>query len=208
VPGTGGHGGARGGKPPAAREGGTWEPGTGSHGGAQGVTPPPKSVRVNVDAARATGKPCPPSRATPWTPVPGSPVAPRPGLTRGPPVHFAMPPTFGCSNPTHHPSILPCHPPSGGHSPLHPPHRGRHRMCQAVGHPSALSHPPVSWGPSLGAPPVAENYSLPLPKCPGVPFHPHRRLYPATSSVVTRAHGHPLQLVTTDPMGSIGVYGR
>ena len=42
--------------------------------------------------------------------------------------------------------------------PIQPPHRGRHRMCLAVGLPSALSHPPVSWGPSIGAPPVAENY--------------------------------------------------
>ena len=54
----------------------------------------------------------------------GSEIAP--STTTGPSDHR---PPFVCSNSAHPPSILPCHPPSGGHSPLHPPHRGRHRGC-------------------------------------------------------------------------------
>ena len=45
----------------------------------------------------------------------------------------------GCSNSAHPPSILPCHPPSGGQSTLHPPHCGHHRMCMADGLPPVTS---------------------------------------------------------------------
>ena len=45
----------------------------------------------------------------------------------------------GCSNSAHPPSILPCHPPSGGQSTLHPPHCGHHRMCLADGLPPVTS---------------------------------------------------------------------
>ena len=76
-----------------------------------------------------------------------------PSTTTGPSDHR---PPFVCSNSAHPPSILQCHPPSCGHSPLHPPHRGRHRMYLAVGLPSALAHPPVSGGPSVGPPPSRE----------------------------------------------------
>ena len=63
------------------------------------------------------------------------------------------PPPFGCSNSALPPSILPCYPPSGGFSPLHPPDWGRHRMCLADWRPPARSHPLVSRGSACKAPP-------------------------------------------------------
>ena len=64
-----------------------------------------------------------------------------------------LPPPCGCSNSAHPPSLLPCYHHSGGHSPLHPPDWGRHRMCLADWRPPARSHPLVSRGSACKAPP-------------------------------------------------------
>ena len=161
------HGGARDGGPRVSPgRGATGEPGAGSHGAAREGGP------RGIPGRGATGEPGTGARGSPGRGTTGYPAkrgngGARGGKPQGRPGGRAagwlgrvctMPPPFGCSNSAHPPSILPCHPPSGGHSPLHPPHRGRHRMCLAAGLPSALSHPPVAWGHSIGAPIVAVNY--------------------------------------------------
>ena len=94
----------------------------------------------------------PPGRA-PIPPVRGRPpdFHPPDAAMAGTPLHHATP--FGCSNSAHPPSMLPCYHQSGGHSPLHPPDWGRHRMCLADWLPPARSHPPVPRGSACKAPP-------------------------------------------------------
>ena len=141
-----------------------------------------------------------------------------PSTTTGPSDHR---PPFVCSNSAHPPSILPCHPPFGW--PFPPPSSAPGTSPDVSGRRAPLCSLPSSCivGALNRGTPRRGKLLTPSSKVPGgstdtahqllsnaPAFHTHRRLFPSTYSVVTPAHGHPLQLVTKGPMGSIGVYGR
>ena len=89
-------------------------------------------------------------------------------------------------------------PPSGDHSPLHPPDWGRHRMCLADWRPPARSHPLVSRGSACKAPPyivaggrkarpgteVLKSRGGPAPGSDGPPFQRFFILNPTPGCVV------------------------